>query len=33
MGTRTELRNKKRKEVVEAIVIRQESVHLVSRIY
>ena len=32
MGTRTELRNQKRKEVVEAIVIRQEPVHLVARI-
>lgn len=33
MGTKTELRNQKRKEVVEAIVIRQEPVHLVARIY
>ena len=33
MGTRSELRNQKRKEVVEAIIIRQEPVHLVARIY
>jgi transposase len=33
MGARTELRNQKRKEVVEAIIIRQEPVHLVARIY
>ena len=33
MSTGIELRNQKRKEVVEAIVIRQESVHLVARIY
>jgi transposase len=33
MGTRTELRNQKRRDVVEAIVIRREPVHLVRRIY
>lgn len=33
MGTGTELRNQERKEVVEAIVIRQEPVRLVARIY
>jgi transposase len=33
MGTKTELRNQKRKEVVEAIVVRQEPIHLVARIY
>jgi len=33
MGTKTELRNQKRKAVVEANVIRQEAVHLVARIY
>jgi len=33
MGTKSEPRNQKRKEVVEAIVIRQEPVHLVARIY
>lgn len=33
MSTKIELRNQKRKEVVEAIVIRQEPVHLVQRIY
>ena len=33
MSTRIELRNQKRKDVVEAIVIRQEPVHLVRRIY
>jgi len=33
MGRKVELRNQKRKEVVEAIVIRQEPVHLVARIY
>ena len=31
--TRSELRSKKRKEVVEAIIIRQEPVHLVARVY
>lgn len=33
MGIKVGLRNKKREEVVEAIVIRQEPVHLVRRIY
>ncbi|MBN4053146.1 winged helix-turn-helix domain-containing protein [bacterium AH-315-L15] len=33
MSIKIELRNQKRKEVVEAIVIRQEPVHLVRRIY
>jgi len=33
MGTRSELRNQKRKEIVDAIIIRQEPVHLVARIY
>ena len=33
MGTKTELRNQKRKEVVEAIVVSQEPIHLVARIY
>ena len=33
MGKKTEQRNRKRKEVVEAIVVRQEPVHLVARIY
>ncbi len=33
MSAKIELRNQKRKEVVEAIVIRQEPVHLVRRIY
>ena len=33
MGKRIELRNQKRKEVVEAIIIRHEPVHLVRRIY
>lgn len=33
MGTRSELRNQKRKDVVEAIVVRGEPVHLVARIY
>jgi transposase len=33
MSTRTELRNNKRKEVVSAIVIRQEPVHLVALIF
>lgn len=33
MGTQIELREQKRKEVVEAIVVRNEPVHLVSRIY
>jgi transposase len=33
MGIRSELRNQKRKDVVEAIVIRREPVHLVARIY
>ncbi len=33
MGIKTEQRNQKRKEVVEAIIIRQEPVHLVARIY
>ena len=31
--TKSELRSKKRKEVVEAIILRQEPVHLVARIY
>ena len=31
--TKSEQRIKKRKEVVEAIVVRQEPVHLVARIY
>jgi len=31
--TKSELRTKRRKEVVEAIVVRQEPVHLVARIY
>ena len=31
--TRSELRSKKRKEVVEAIILRQEPVHLVARVY
>ena len=31
--TRSESRSKKRKEVVEAIIIRQEPVHLVARVY
>jgi transposase len=33
MSTRIEQRNQRRKEVVEAIVIRQEPVHLVARIF
>lgn len=33
MSTNTELRNRKRKDVVSAIIIRQEPVHLVARIY
>jgi transposase len=33
MSTKIELRNKKRKEVVSAIIIRGEPVHLVARIY
>jgi len=33
MGTRTELRNQKRKDVVEAIIIRGEPVHVVARIF
>lgn len=33
MDSRTQLREEKRKAVVEAIVIRQEPVHLVSRIF
>jgi len=33
MSTRIEQRNQKRKDVVEAIIIRQEPVHLVRRIY
>jgi transposase len=33
MSIKTELRNKKRKEVVSAIIIRREPVHLVARIY
>lgn len=33
MGTKIELRNQKRKEVVEAIIIRHEPIHLVRRIY
>jgi len=33
MGTTAEQRNQKRKEVVEAIVVRQEPAYLVSRIY
>ncbi|NEV65111.1 IS630 family transposase [Thiorhodococcus minor] len=33
MSTKIELRNQKRKEVVEAIVIRQEPVHVVARIF
>ncbi|WPL14652.1 IS630 family transposase [Thiorhodovibrio litoralis] len=33
MSTKIELRNQKRKEVVEAIVLRQEPVHVVARVY
>jgi len=33
MGTTAEQRNQKRKEVVEAIVIRQEPAYLVSQVY
>ena len=33
MGTKTKLREEKRRAVVEAIAIRQEPVHLVARIY
>jgi len=33
MGIKTELRNQKRKEVVEAIILRHEPVHLVRKIY
>ncbi len=33
MNTKIELRNQKRKDVVESIIIRHEPVHLVSRIY
>ena len=33
MGTRSELRNQKRKEVVEAIILRREAVHVVARIH
>lgn len=33
MGTATELRNQKRRDVVTAIVIRQEPVHVVARVY
>jgi len=33
MGTKTELRNQRRRDVVEAIVIRQEPVHLVRRVF
>jgi transposase len=33
MGIKSELRNQKRKDVVQAIVIRHEPVHLVARIY
>lgn len=33
MASKVEQRNQKRKEVVEAIVIRHEPVHLVRRIY
>jgi len=33
MGTSKEERNRRRKEVVEAIVVRQEPVHLVRRVF
>lgn len=33
MSTKIELRNQKRKEVVEAIILRQEPIHLVRQIY
>ena len=33
MGTKTKLREEKRKAVVEAIAIRGEPVHLVARVY
>jgi len=33
MGTKIEIRNQKRKEVVEAIIIRHEPIHLVRRVY
>jgi len=33
MSTTVEQRNQRRKEVVEAIVIRQEPAHLVSRVF